>query len=130
LGEINPEADIIRTVKSDVDLEALLKLHAEKYIEPGEHMHDKMEFIVFVSKNKISKKTFEEFANSIPENIYRAKGFVNLDGTSYLFNYAAGKWNIEEFKSEKTEIVFIGKELGKIKKYFGDKLNALNKSVK
>ena len=66
----------------------------------------------------------------MPENIYRAKGFVNLDGISYLFNYVAGKWDLEKFEADKTEIIFIGKELEKIKKEFSDRLNALNKSAK
>ncbi len=129
LREINPEAEIIRTINSNVGMETLLKLHAEKAMASEEHAHE-MEFIAFVSKNKISKKAFEIFANSMPENIYRAKGFVILDNESYLFNYTAGKWNLEDFKADKTEIVFIGKDLGKIKKEFGEKLNALNKSIK
>lgn len=130
LRDINPEAGIIRTVNSNVDLEALLNLHAEKNIKPEERTHDEMEFIAFVSKNKISRKAFEEFANTLPKYIYRAKGFVNLDGEGHLFNCVAGKWDLEKFESEKTEIIFIGKDLGKIKKEFGEKLNALNKSVK
>ncbi|MBI4168034.1 MAG: GTP-binding protein [Candidatus Aenigmarchaeota archaeon] len=130
LGEINKEAEIIRTVKSSFDLESIMNFHSNKKTEPSDHTHDEMEFIAFVSKNKISKKAFEEFANSMPENIYRAKGFVNLDGIGYLFNYVAGKWDLEKFEAEKTEIIFIGKELGNIKKEFGGKLNALNKSAK
>jgi len=128
LRKINPEAKIIRTVKSNADLESLLNLHAEKSIKPEEYSHDEMEFIAFVSKNKISKKAFEGFVNSLPEIIYRAKGFVNLNGVSYLFNYTAGKWDLEKFDADKTEIVFIGPNLGKIKKEFSDKLNELNKS--
>ncbi|MBI2085203.1 MAG: GTP-binding protein [Candidatus Aenigmarchaeota archaeon] len=125
---INQEAEIIRTTHSKIDIEPLMDSHVKKDIDSLDHKHDEMEFIAFVSKNKISKKAFEEFANSIPETIYRAKGFVNLDGISYLFNYAAGKWDLEKFDADKTEIVFIGPNLGKIKKEFSDKLNALNKS--
>lgn len=128
LKEFNPEARIIKTVKSDVGLESLLGLHTEKNTENGDHSHDEMEFIAFVSKNKINRKAFESFANTLPKDIYRAKGFVNLDGTGFLFNYTAGKWDLEKFDAHKTEIVFIGANLGKIKKEFSDRLNALNKS--
>ncbi len=129
IREINPKADMIRTVRAGADLESLLGMHNTSPGEAAEHTHDEMEFIAFVSKSIISKKAFEEFANSVPENIYRAKGFVNLDGTSYLFNYVAGKWDLEKFDADKTEIVFIGPNLNAIKKEFSDKLNALNKSA-
>lgn len=128
LRGINPGANMIRTVRSGVDLEALLNLHTEKDIKSAERTHDAMEFVAFVSKKQISKKAFESFANSLPQNIYRAKGLVNLDGVGHLFNYVAGRWSLEKFEAEKTEIIFIGKELGKIKKEFGEKLNVLNKS--
>ncbi len=129
IREINRGAEIIRTVRSGIDIEPLMGSHMEKTMDSAGHKHDEMEFIAFVSKNKISKKSFEEFANSIPETIYRAKGFVNLDGISYLFNYASGKWELEKFDADKTEIIFIGPNLNSIKKEFSDKLNALNKSA-
>lgn len=130
LREINKEAEIIRTVKSGVDMESIINFHSVKKTEPSDHNHDEMEFIAFVSKNKINKKAFEEFANSLPKEIFRAKGFVNLDGTGYLFNYVAGKWDLEKFEAENTEIIFIGPNLGAIKKEFGEMLNALNRSAK
>lgn len=129
LREINANAEIIRTVNSGVDIEPLLNLHPNKTVVVNEHKHDEMEFIAFVSKNRIDRKAFESFANSLPGVIYRAKGFVNLDGAFYLFNYVAGKWNVEKFDADKTEIVFIGPNLGTIKKEFSEKLNALNKSA-
>jgi hypothetical protein len=43
--------------------------------------------------------------------VYRAKGFVRFEDSSQLFNFVAGRWDLERFESAETQLVFIGKEI-------------------
>jgi G3E family GTPase len=53
-------------------------------------------------------------AGSLPRSVVRAKGFVEENGTMYIFNYVMGQWTIEEAQIPQTRIkhknivVFIG----------------------
>ncbi|MDI6721000.1 MAG: GTP-binding protein, partial [Candidatus Aenigmarchaeota archaeon] len=42
------------------------------------------------------------------KEVYRLKGFVVFDEGSFIFNYVAGRYDLEEFSVEKTKLVFIG----------------------
>ena len=44
-------------------------------------------------------------------DVYRAKGFIEFSDGNYLFNYVAGRWDLELFEQEGTELVFIGKQV-------------------
>jgi Cobalamin synthesis protein cobW C-terminal domain len=44
----------------------------------------------------------------LPPTVFRAKGFVLFHEGSRLFNYVAGRAELEEFPAERTELVFIG----------------------
>ena len=39
----------------------------------------------------------------------RAKGFVRFRDGAQLFNFVAGRWELEPFEANRTELVFIGK---------------------
>ena len=41
----------------------------------------------------------------------RAKGFIRFADGAQLFNFVAGRWELEPFESERTELVFIGKNI-------------------
>jgi hypothetical protein len=41
----------------------------------------------------------------------RAKGFVRFSDGTQLFNFVAGRWDLEPFEADRTELVFIGKEI-------------------
>ena len=41
----------------------------------------------------------------------RAKGFIRFADGAQLFNFVAGRWELEPFEAERTELVFIGKKL-------------------
>jgi hypothetical protein len=55
---------------------------------------------------------FSEWADALPAEVFRAKGFVVLDSHGYLFNFVAGRWELEEFDASATQLVFIGRDLG------------------
>jgi hypothetical protein len=50
-------------------------------------------------------------ANGLPASVIRAKGFIRLADGGQLFNFVAGRWELESFESDRTELVFIGKNI-------------------
>jgi hypothetical protein len=43
-----------------------------------------------------------------------SKGFVLLDKSGHLFNYVAGRADLEEFQADRTQLVFIGRHLDQV----------------
>ncbi len=116
LREINKYAHIFRTKQCDVDIDLLFSLEVE---HRAKHKHEKqdhvkMESFVLDVKNNLRMEELEKFLSTIPQEIYRLKGFVNVDGKSTLVNYVAGRWNLEQMEGEK-KIVFIGENVNRIK---------------
>jgi G3E family GTPase len=56
----------------------------------------------------LEESRFREAVSSLPPSVFRAKGFVRFHDGSRLFNYVAGRAELEEFPAEVTELVFIG----------------------
>ncbi len=113
---INKKAHIFRTNQCDVDIDLLFSLeieHRERKLHKKTE-HTKMESFVIEAKNKFTKESLEEFLKCVPKEVYRLKGFVNLDDKSFLVNYVAGRWDLEEMEGEK-KLVFIGEGIKKLK---------------
>jgi hypothetical protein len=53
----------------------------------------------------------------------RAKGFVRFVDGAQLFNFVAGRWDLEPFETNRTELVFIGKNISAEKEEIIDALN-------
>src|SRR5262249_9851877 len=66
---------------------------------------------VFSSENVFSRDCFERFAGALPFNVIRAKGFIWFPDGAQLFNFVAGRWELEPFEADRTELVFIGKNV-------------------
>ena len=114
LGEINPSAQIIRTEHCQTDPELLLGIpqSRKKKIGPPQHEHQpEFESFTFSSYKTFSRDCFERFAEQLPANVIRAKGFVRFHDGAQLFNFVAGRWELEPFENDKTELVFIGKKI-------------------
>jgi len=112
LREINPSTAIIRTERCQIDPELLFGIGRERKaatLEPGStipattHKHS--------SDKTFSRDCFEGFAEALPKSVLRAKGFVRFLDSVQLFNFVAGRWELEPFETDRTELVFIGKEL-------------------
>jgi len=112
LREINPTAAIIRTERCQIDPELLFGIGREKKITRPKHQHQ-LEFVSFAfsSDKAFSRDCFECFADSLPASVIRAKGFVRFSDSTQLFNFVAGRWDLEPFEAGRTELVFIGKNL-------------------
>jgi G3E family GTPase len=115
LHEINPTAAIVRTDHCRVDPELLFgipQLREKKVSSPRHKHHLEFEWFAFSSKKTLSRDCFERFADSLPAAVIRAKGFVRFADGAQLFNFVVGRWDLEPFESDRTELVFIGKKIG------------------
>jgi G3E family GTPase len=114
LREINPTAAMVRTECCRIDFELLFGFpqSREKKIPPPAHKHQpEFESFTFESAKSFLRDCFERFADSLPTNVYRAKGFVRFADGMQLFNFVAGRWELEPFETNRTELVFIGKKI-------------------
>jgi G3E family GTPase len=127
LREINSTAAIVRTVRCQIDPELLFGVRQppEKKIAPPEHEHQsEFESFTFSSDRTFFRDCFEGFADALPSNVIRAKGFVRFSDGAQLFNFVAGRWELEPFEVNRTELVFIGKNIAAEK---SEILHALDK---
>lgn len=117
LSELNPRAAIFETVKCEIDVSLLfgLEVKGRKILKPHK-VHDlESEYFTYSTKKLLNLEKFNKTLKSFPEKLYRAKGFIRTKESSLLFNYVAGRYSYEPFESENTELVFIGKDILKLK---------------
>src|SRR5437762_9729636 len=113
LREINSTAAIVRTVRCQVDPELLFGIGRNRKVERPEHQHEtEFDSFTFTSDKILSRNCFERFAGGLPPSVIRAKGFVRFADGAQLFNFVAGRWELEPFESDRTELVFIGRKIG------------------
>ena len=112
LRGINATGAIVRTERCRIDPELLFGVGSERKIAPPEHW-DQPEFesFAFTAGKIFSRERFEDFANRLPAIVVRAKGFICFADGGQLFNFVAGRWELEPFESDRTELVFIGKQI-------------------
>ncbi len=127
IKKINSRANIIKSKFAKIDQHLLFGIYSKKDIEKEiKHEHSKnVEFFKFESNKSIDKDKFEEFIKELPKEVYRLKGFIKLDNKFYLLNYVAQKYSLEEFKADKTQLVFIGENINKFKEKVLKQLNSL-----
>ena len=110
IRRLNPTAPVLHTRLCRVDPDLLFGIAREREIRRPEHIHQpEFESFSYRTSLPLQKERFEEFAGSLPENVYRAKGFVRFREGAHLFNFVAGRWELEPFPEETTALVFIGK---------------------
>ena len=113
LREINPTAAIVRTDRCRIDPELLFGIGCERKIASPEHRHQsEFESFAFTSSKIFSRDCFDSFANGLPASVVRAKGFIRFADGAQLFNFVAGRWELEAFECDGTELVFIGRNIG------------------
>jgi G3E family GTPase len=112
LREINPTAAIVRTERCRIDPELVFGVGHEKKIARPEHRHQpQFDSFAFSSDRIFSRDCFEHVADTLPSSVVRAKGFIRLTDGAHLFNFVAGRWELEPFESDRTKLVFIGKNI-------------------
>ncbi|MFB2770577.1 GTP-binding protein [Pelatocladus sp. BLCC-F211] len=111
LNSINETASIVHTVRGLVAPDLLFGISRERVQAPPHHVHQiEFESFIYRSSAIFNRQVFEEFADNLATEVYRAKGFIRFDDGIYLFNFVAGRWELELFTQEATELVFIGKK--------------------
>ena len=112
LHKLNDTAPIIHTRRTQVDPDLLFGIAREREIQPPKHIHQpEFESFSHQTSATLNRSFFVQFADHLSESVYRAKGFVRFSEGTYLFNFVAGRWELEPFQAERTELVLIGKEL-------------------
>jgi G3E family GTPase len=112
LREINPAAAIVRTERCHVDTELLFGIGRERKLARAQHQHElEFESFTFSSDKIFSRDCFEHFADRLRASVIRAKGFIRFADRTELFNFVAGRWDLEPFETDRTELVFIGKKI-------------------
>jgi G3E family GTPase len=132
LRGVNPTATIVRTERCRIDPELLFGIGLERKLVPSKsgsssyfaeatadrqipataHQHQtEFESFVFTSDKSFSPSCFDDFANGLSKSVVRAKGFIRFEDGSQLFNFVAGRWELEPFEAALTELVFIGKDI-------------------
>ena len=112
LRQINPSAAIVRTDRCRIDPDLLFGIGRQKKVARPAHTHQpEFDSFAFSSDKSFSRDCFEHFANCLPANVIRAKGFIRFPDGAQLFNFVAGRWELEPFDADRTDLIFIGKKI-------------------
>jgi len=112
LHQINEQAPILPTQRCQVDPDLLFGIGRDRDIRHPQHTHQpEFESFTYLKEDILERGCFEAFADYLNGKVYRAKGFVRFSEGAFLFNFVAGRWELEPFQEEKTALVFIGKDI-------------------
>jgi len=107
--EFNPDAAVLKTVRCAADVCVLFGLGIENRVrEIPVHGEGSFGSFAYAASALLDESRFREAVSSLPPSVFRAKGFVRFRDGGRLFNYVAGRAELEEFPAERTEMVFIG----------------------
>lgn len=121
ISNLNEHAPIIQTKNADVSFsfieETLGKMEKplEKSILSGRNLPLSSKLLVFNSP--VDKEQFEEWVKSLPDTVYRMKGYVPVKDIKnpYLFQYAYGMVNwLPEYVKMEPRLVVIGEGIGQL----------------
>ncbi len=109
LRQLTPQAALVRTVRAQVDLDLLFGMARERYVARPQHRHQpEFESFDCVLAGSLEERCFREWADALAGMVYRAKGFVRFPQGTSLFNFVAGRWELEPFPADRAALVFIG----------------------
>lgn len=109
LARLNEQASILPTQRCRVDPDLLFGSAHEHEVSPLQHRHQpEVESFSYVSAAAMRRSRFEQFADRLSPAVVRAKGFVRCPEGTYLFNFVAGRWELEPFPEKPTTLVFLG----------------------
>lgn len=119
----NDRAFLFRTTACNVDWQALfgLKTGARPRLEVTRDEEPLQSFAWFSSK-VLNAEKFEDMVRELPEQVFRAKGFVRFPDGERLFNYVVGRADYEEFPADGTRLVFIGRDMDSVRAEITERL--------
>jgi G3E family GTPase len=109
----NTLAAVFKTVKCEIDTNILLGINVgSKHSPAAVFPHGNLfQSFTFTTDQFLDVKRFEQVISALPPSVYRAKGFIRLPQNALLFNFVAGRYELEKFPADKTQLVFIGRDL-------------------
>lgn len=91
--------------------------HSHDHEHEHEHEHDPhakvpvQSFVVTVGRNG-NKSSLEKFFQSLPDKVWRVKGFIDLQGEKFLIQYSLGQLEITLATGDAVDaLVFIGQDM-------------------
>lgn len=113
----NGYAPLVQTVNARVDFSYIEKMidtaNAPKQaIESARGLPISSKVLTF--EQPVNQEHFEEWVRSLPDTVYRMKGYLQLEGTRYshLFQYAYGMVNwMPEYMQLPSKLVIIGEQI-------------------
>lgn len=120
MQSVNPNAFILQTTNGRVPIHLLESLQSTARIskdqvtpaEIGKHLHLSSRLVEF--SQSFTMEEFEQWVQSLPDTVYRMKGYVPIEGVRnpFLFQYAYGltQW-LPEYMNMPAKIVIIGEDL-------------------
>jgi len=121
LSSFNESAPIIQTSGAKVAFSFIektlssAKKGTEKQIVSGKGLPLSSKLLTFT--DSVNKEEFENWVKSLPETVYRMKGYVPISGykNPFLFQYAYGMVNwLPEYVKMETRLVIIGEGIESI----------------
>ena len=113
LSRVNPDASVVRTLRCALDTGLVfgaVNRGPRPLAAPSSHSDlAEVDSFDFVSGRPVDREKFERLAGNMPKAIYRSKGFLRCVEAAFLFNFAGGRWALEPFEADRTELVFIGR---------------------
>lgn len=114
--ELNPRALAFPVERCAVQPEVLFGVEAaRKPVKRKNHQEKGIDHFSLSSDQLLDRRKFQAFLAGLPAQVYRAKGFVRFPEGSFLFNVVAGRVSLEEFPAERTEMVFLGQGIAKLR---------------
>lgn len=110
LRQVNAQAVLVETSFGALDPRLLgAPRPARPVLETPGHSHSPdLESFSWDARPEMNRARFESMVGNWPEQVYRAKGFVRFDGELWLFNYVAGRWQLEPAGRGRPGLVCIG----------------------
>ncbi|KKK37267.1 cobalamin biosynthesis protein [Mesobacillus campisalis] len=114
IQNINQKAPCILTAFSKVSMDQVKNLSSSAKGEvKGAHVNHQLRLGTFVHqfKNSVRQEDFEDFLRALPDDIYRIKGYVKFQHSSFpdLFQYSYGTpLYMKEYMNMPLNLVFIG----------------------
>lgn len=116
IQSLNPTAQIIQTVHAKVPFSALDKISASSTKDVVKAPVSKLNLNAKVLQfdAPIQREKFEDWLRTLPDSVYRIKGYVPLEGDKYphafQFAYGMAQW-LPEYMKMQNQIVVIGEGL-------------------
>jgi G3E family GTPase len=124
LRQLNAQAPILPTQRCRVDPDVLFGLSRTHEVSPPRHRHQPdVGSFGYTSTATLVRQCFEAFVEGLRPEVLRAKGFVRFPEGSHLFNYVAGRWDLEAFPEKPTTLVFIGEHIARHEAVLVEALN-------